>query len=160
MDNESLREALVHLASGKEFRSETARLNDVFDEVESALRSGVSRPAILQTLHARGFTMTLYSFQSALARLRSRRKKTDISVPAQPSTVVRATTKNVSIEKPARSTVVSPVSELPDDWLTCAPKPGLLELLTPEQKIARTKARDAIFDPSPYDSPLPSRNNT
>jgi hypothetical protein len=69
----SLRDSLVTLASGTQHRSETARLHDVFDEVEAALQAGVRRKAILETLHANGFTMTLRSFESALARLRKRR---------------------------------------------------------------------------------------
>jgi hypothetical protein len=73
MDKNSVAEALRALAGG-EGRSETARLRDVFSEVEAALAAGVSRSAILQTLHEQGFTMTAKSFESALYRLRKQQR--------------------------------------------------------------------------------------
>lgn len=73
MDKNSVVEALRALA-GSESRSETSRLREVFDEVETALSAGVSRTAILETLHKQGFTMTAKSFESALHRLRKQRK--------------------------------------------------------------------------------------
>lgn len=73
MDKNSVAEALRALAGG-EGRSETARLRDVFPEVEAALAAGVSRSAILQTLHEQGFTMTAKSFESALYRLRKQQR--------------------------------------------------------------------------------------
>lgn len=73
MDKNSVAEALRALA-GSESRSETSRLREVFDEVETALSAGVSRTAILETLHEQGFTMTAKSFESALYRLRKQRE--------------------------------------------------------------------------------------
>ena len=73
MNKNSVAEALRALA-GSESRSETARLREVFDEVETALSAGVSRTAILETLHEQGFTMTAKSFESALYRLRKQRE--------------------------------------------------------------------------------------
>lgn len=73
MSKDSVVEALRALATSDDRRSETARLRDVFDEVEGALNAGVSRAAILETLHGQGFTMTAKSFESALYRLRRRR---------------------------------------------------------------------------------------
>lgn len=72
MSKDSVVEALRALATSDDRRSETARLRDVFDEVEGALQAGVSRAAILETLHGQGFTMTAKSFESALYRLRRR----------------------------------------------------------------------------------------
>lgn len=54
-------------------KSETARLRDVLGDVEKALASGVSRGAILETLHTKGFTLSLKGFESALYRLRKER---------------------------------------------------------------------------------------
>lgn len=51
-------------------RSDTARLREVLDDVEEALSAGASHSAALDTLHNHGFTLTLSSFQSTLARLR------------------------------------------------------------------------------------------
>lgn len=66
MQKDSVADVLRSLATGDKSRSETARLRDVFPEVETALNAGVSRAAILDALHGQGFTMTLKSFESAL----------------------------------------------------------------------------------------------
>ncbi|AGA92416.1 hypothetical protein Thimo_3764 (plasmid) [Thioflavicoccus mobilis 8321] len=57
-------------------RSDTARLREVLDDVEEALSAGASHSAVLDTLHNQGFTLTLSSFQSTLARLRRERRTT------------------------------------------------------------------------------------
>lgn len=74
MTSNTLAEALRALAAGEKHRSETARLRDVFDEVENALNAGVSRVAVLDALHAQGFSLTLKSFESALYRIRQKRR--------------------------------------------------------------------------------------
>lgn len=76
MQKNSVADVLRALATGDKARSETARLRDVFDEVEAALSAGVSRAAVLDALHDQGFTMTLKSFESALYRIRKQREKT------------------------------------------------------------------------------------
>lgn len=70
----NLVEALRTLEASDENRSETSRLIDVFDNVESALRCGVRRTAVLAALHSQGFTMTAKSFESAIYRIRKKRK--------------------------------------------------------------------------------------
>lgn len=75
MQKNSVVDALRALATGEKARSETARLRDVFNDVEAALSAGVSRAAILETLHSQGFTMTLKSFESAIYRIRKQREK-------------------------------------------------------------------------------------
>ena len=75
MQNNSVADVLRSLASGDSHRSDMARLRDVFDEVENALRSGVRRAAILDALHDFGFTLTLKSFESALYRIRKQRQR-------------------------------------------------------------------------------------
>jgi hypothetical protein len=76
-DGESaLVEALRGLKQDTSARSETARLRDIFDEVEAALKAGVRREAVLATLHEQGFTMTLLGFKTALQRIRKERTKT------------------------------------------------------------------------------------
>lgn len=67
-------EALRSLISDTSARSETARLREIFDDVEATLQSGVRREAVLATLHDKGFTMTMASFKSALQRIRKERK--------------------------------------------------------------------------------------
>lgn len=78
MEKNSVADVLRGLAEGDKARSETARLRDVFEEVEAALDAGVSRAAVLEALHSNGFTMTLKSFESALYRIRRQRKKEGI----------------------------------------------------------------------------------
>jgi len=43
-------------------------------QVEAALTAGASHAAVLETLHAQGFTLTASSFESTLARQRKERK--------------------------------------------------------------------------------------
>lgn len=74
-DKQSLADQLRKLAASDQHRSETARLRDVFDEIEAALKAGVSRRAILETLHKNGFTMNLRTFDTALYRIRRDRSK-------------------------------------------------------------------------------------
>jgi hypothetical protein len=69
----SVADALRALAVGEASRSETARLRDVMDDIEAALKAGVSRAAVLDTLQGRGFSMTMKSFESALYRIRKQR---------------------------------------------------------------------------------------
>lgn len=42
--------------------------------MENALNAGVSRVAVLGALHAQGFSLTLKSFESALYRIRQKRR--------------------------------------------------------------------------------------
>lgn len=87
MQNNSAADVLRALAQGDATRSETARLRDVFGEVEGALAAGVSRAAILEALHGQGFTMTPKAFESALYRIRKARAKQGQakSAPASPA---------------------------------------------------------------------------
>lgn len=82
MDNgkrENVAASLRSLVNDASARSETARLRDIFDEVEKALQSGVKREAVLAALHEQGFTMTLASFKSALQRIRKERNSGKIA---------------------------------------------------------------------------------
>lgn len=75
MKKPSIADALRALATDDTARSETARLKDIIDDIEAALSAGVSRAAVLKTLHDQGFTMTAKSFESALYRIRKQRSK-------------------------------------------------------------------------------------
>ncbi|WP_197717926.1 hypothetical protein [Cupriavidus taiwanensis] len=76
--------ALRALATDSKGRSETARLRDVFEEIEAALSAGVRRQAVLDALNAQGFRMTLKGFESAMYRIRRQRgKATRVSCTAQ-----------------------------------------------------------------------------
>ena len=85
MEETRVVEVLRALATGDKHRSETARLRDILDEVEATLRAGVRRAAILEALHAQGFTMTLKSFESALYRIRKQRARAGRPSASPPS---------------------------------------------------------------------------
>lgn len=89
MTSNSVAEVLQALAKGDKARSETARLRDVFGEVEAAINAGVSRAAILEALHEKGFTMAMRSFESALYRIRKERagQENTKGQPVEKSTV-------------------------------------------------------------------------
>ena len=76
VDKEKVSAALRELADEHRGipRSDTARLREVLDDVEDALSAGASHSAVLDTLHNQGFSLTLSSFQSTLARLRRERR--------------------------------------------------------------------------------------
>ncbi len=69
------------LATDDKRRPETARLRDVFDDVETALGAGVPQADVLAELHQAGFTMTMASFKSALQRIRKERAGSVVSKP-------------------------------------------------------------------------------
>lgn len=75
MDGNEINERLRALASDDKRRSETARLRDLFDNVEAALEAGVSQADVLAELNQAGFSMTINSFKSALQRIRKQRSK-------------------------------------------------------------------------------------
>lgn len=89
MDKNDVSSVLRALATGDSSRSETARLRDVYPDVEAAIAAGVSRAAILEKLQENGFTMTLKSFESALYRIR--KKRAEGTPPAPRSEPTRAT---------------------------------------------------------------------
>lgn len=87
MTKTSTSDALKALASGTDARSETAKLRDVFDDVENALKAGVKRQAVLETLKDAGINLTLKGFDTALHRIRKQRKKAQEKPAATPQSV-------------------------------------------------------------------------
>jgi len=79
VDKDKVSAALRDLAAehARSPRSQTARLREVIDDLEAALTAGASHAAVLATLHAQGFSFTLRSFESTLARLRKERREQD-----------------------------------------------------------------------------------
>lgn len=74
MDKQKLTNALIELGQDGKSRSETSRLREVFTEIESLMASGINRKAIVATLRENGFIMGLKSFESAVYRIRKRRR--------------------------------------------------------------------------------------
>lgn len=75
MDSIKISEQLKKLASNNEKRTKSSQLNDVFNDVENALKSGISRQSIIELLAENGLVISMKSFESTLARLRKKRKK-------------------------------------------------------------------------------------
>ncbi len=70
-----LKKQLNDLKNDPNSKSETARLRQIFAEVEATLSAGVSREKIVEILQQQGFSMGLKSFDSAMYRIRRQRKK-------------------------------------------------------------------------------------
>jgi hypothetical protein len=74
MDSIEISEQLKKLATDNEKRTKSSRLNDVFDDVENALKNGISRKSVIELLAKNGLELSMKSFESTLARLRKKRK--------------------------------------------------------------------------------------
>ena len=74
MDSENISDKLNALANGKN-RSATARLREIFDDIEKALHAGAHRKDVYQTLIENGFEITFESFELAVYRIRKKRKE-------------------------------------------------------------------------------------
>ena len=115
MDSIKISEQLKKLATDSEKRSKSSRLNDVIDDVENALKNGISRQAIIELLAENGLEMSFKTFESTLARLRRKRKNTAIKnhqvITAPISSPETKQTSNFSHEKniviPENKTVLS-----------------------------------------------------
>lgn len=83
MGRSTIEERLHELATSSTGRSETDRLRDVFTSVEKAIAAGVGRKAVLEALHADGFTMSMKMFDKALYRIRKETKVKEESIPGR-----------------------------------------------------------------------------
>lgn len=81
MEKKDIATRLMALASDDSRRSETARLRDIFEDVERTLKAGVQQDDVLAELHKAGFKMTKTSFKSALLRIRKERLNSTPQVP-------------------------------------------------------------------------------
>jgi hypothetical protein len=73
VEENDVRSRLRNLMSDDSRRSATARLRDVFDDVEAALRKGFSLADVLGELNQAGFQLSMPGFKSALQRIRQER---------------------------------------------------------------------------------------
>ena len=69
MDKKDASSRFRELATGDN-RPATARLRDIFGDVELALAARVSQATVLEELQKLGYGMTMASFKSALQRIR------------------------------------------------------------------------------------------
>lgn len=74
-ETQNRREALSELVQDNKARSYTAQIREVYDVIENALKSGVSRTVIHQKLVDTGLTISLRHFDQALYRIRKSRKQ-------------------------------------------------------------------------------------
>lgn len=74
-ETENRREALAELAQDSKARSYTAQIRDLYDVIENALDSGVSRTVIHQKLVDTGLAVSLRHFDQALYRIRKSHKR-------------------------------------------------------------------------------------
>ncbi|MGN9404541.1 hypothetical protein ACTMQQ_27830 [Pseudomonas syringae pv. aptata] len=74
-DIQKRREALAELAQDSKARSYTAQIRDLYDVIENALDSGVSRTVIHQKLVDTGLAISLRHFDQALYRIRKSHKR-------------------------------------------------------------------------------------
>lgn len=77
MDKNEVGARFRDLAVGSTNRPEAARLRDIFEEVEVALKARVPQVDVLAELHKLGFTMKIGAFKSALQRIRKERAQED-----------------------------------------------------------------------------------
>jgi hypothetical protein len=69
MGDNNISEKLKELATG-ENRSATARIREIFEEIEVTLRSGARRKDVHQALKESGIAITFESFELAIYRIR------------------------------------------------------------------------------------------
>lgn len=88
MEKDKTIEILKALASEADSRSESARLKEIIEDVESALKAGVKRQIVLNALHEHyGFKMSMSGFEKALRKLR--KNNTPITIANRNSELVR-----------------------------------------------------------------------
>ena len=76
--NKDLSTRLRALAKDNTKKTDTAKLREIIDDVETTLKAGVSLANILEELRKEGFKMTLISFRSTLQRIRKERRENNI----------------------------------------------------------------------------------
>lgn len=117
MENRALSKTLQEMARTHPSRSETDRLRDVYIDVEAALKSGVSRKAVLAALHQDGFTMSLKMFDKALYRIRKANRPTATNpVQTNEDHVERQETAPPA-RKPITPSDLRDIREKNHDWL-------------------------------------------
>ena len=129
-------------------KPEIARLRDIYDDVEGAIKAGVPIAAVFKGTLELGFTMTESSFKNALHRIRKerglskqRKKKVDQQHPQHSTTPVEKKTSsgnpliinsalNFPVSMPAKLKPAAPIAE-PTRKLLCNPIPEGAPLMKP-----------------------------
>jgi len=138
--------AVLRKLASDDNRSDTARLRDIFEDVEVALSAGVTHAALVAALNAEGFALSVRSFQSALYRLRATnatQQATAPAAPARPQATVQArarpldtpTTDPTDLDPGAAPLTKKQQRELAaDQWITPQPNRIINRFLDKESK--------------------------
>lgn len=100
-ETQNRRELLAELAQSNTTRSYTAQIRDLYDVIENALDSGVSRTAIHQKLVDSGMTLSLRNFDQALYRIRKGNKQSGKAKSAPSDKVHIEPVSKADFNKPA-----------------------------------------------------------
>lgn len=57
-------------------QTKAARLREIFGEIETVKRAGVSNARIVEKLNTQGFNLTIKTFETMLHRIRKKQRKT------------------------------------------------------------------------------------
>ena len=87
MDDQNISKKLEALAKGKN-RSNTAKLREIFEQVETALYAGALRADVYLALKGSGFSFTFESFELAIYRIRKERSSKPASLKLSPTSGV------------------------------------------------------------------------
>lgn len=135
MGQDDISTRLRALASDSTKRTETARLRDVFNDVETTLKAGVSQADVLAELHKSGFTMTMASFKSALQRIRKERKQaTQSPSPTLGHDQGKEETPSNPVDIPAGSTMRQRGEAVADKYMASTSPNPLLDRILKEKK--------------------------
>ena len=115
MTDKTLSERLRALAKDDTKRTTTARLREVFDDIEAALGAGVSQASVQKVLEEGGLKMSLGTFRNSLLRERARRAKVGSKRPprVEKPTGREPTLDNMKAEQPS----VGPNNETDSDQI-------------------------------------------
>ena len=125
MDNERDRlvKALRDVASGSR-RSKTARLREIFDEVEEAKAKGASNKQIVAALEAHGLFFDVNNFKNARSRILKERALEAIANAAPPSTG-KSSDRPVEPKSVTAATPMGMASKVKQDVAAANPLAGL-----------------------------------
>lgn len=111
MSQKAVSDRLRALASDEKKRSKTARLREVYDEVENALAAGVTQASVVEALKEAGLEMTLTSFRNTLQRIRTKRGgKPTMPVAGSPAKPAQPQAKT-NFQQPAKPDPLKPMIE-------------------------------------------------
>lgn len=89
MDKENAKKLLLSLLSERKKRTKISQIREIFDEIETALSSGISRAIVVEKLNEAGIEISFSSFVSALHVIRKEKNL----IPKKTNSAKNETTK-------------------------------------------------------------------